>query len=120
MEGGSTTDHEYLNNHSENGEQFADNDITSENSSQTPNDDITPLMGTGSLIDVLKSSTGALGLWFMAHICSLYTDDPVFKPVIELLQQYSNFKITDGLIYLCENGKQLLCMPKGLIGTCSV
>ncbi|KAJ2917183.1 hypothetical protein MD484_g3247, partial [Candolleomyces efflorescens] len=69
-----------------------------------------------SLLHIVSSSTGAEGIDFLDEIKRLYIKDPVFKSVIEKPAEFRNFKVENGLLYLVDNGKSLLAIPKGLIG----
>ncbi|KAJ3529364.1 hypothetical protein NMY22_g9024 [Coprinellus aureogranulatus] len=69
-----------------------------------------------SLLDVVESSTGVEGVDFLAAIRRLYPDDPVFRSVIEKPDEFDNFRVENGLVYLRDRGRHLLCIPKGNIG----
>ncbi|KAJ2911785.1 hypothetical protein MD484_g8628, partial [Candolleomyces efflorescens] len=69
-----------------------------------------------SLLQIVSSSTGAEGTDFLDEIKKLYPRDPLFRSVLEKPSHFRNFRLENGLLYLVDNGKSLLCIPKGLIG----
>ncbi|KZT21631.1 hypothetical protein NEOLEDRAFT_1021658, partial [Neolentinus lepideus HHB14362 ss-1] len=46
-----------------------------------------------------------------------YGDDPFFKTVITNPEHYRNFELVDGLLFLQDDSKRLLCIPDILIGS---
>jgi len=63
-----------------------------------------------SLINAVLESDAGIDL--LKELRGHYQDDPVFKSIIEKPKEFRNFEVTNDLIYLKENGKQLLCIPK--------
>ncbi|RXW12777.1 hypothetical protein EST38_g13076 [Candolleomyces aberdarensis] len=55
------------------------------------------------------------GVNILEELQGKYLNDSVFKPIIENPSQFRNFEVSDGLIYLKEDGQRLLCIPKILI-----
>ncbi|KAI0668289.1 hypothetical protein C8Q78DRAFT_948661, partial [Trametes maxima] len=56
----------------------------------------------------------------LRELCNSYGEDPVFKQILDSPPQFKNFECPEGLIYLRENGWELLCIPDTHIGTQSV
>lgn len=45
-----------------------------------------------------------------------YSEDPFFKIIIEKPSEYKNFELSNGLVYLREKDKRLLCIPDIMVG----
>ncbi|KAJ2921647.1 hypothetical protein H1R20_g15445, partial [Candolleomyces eurysporus] len=65
-----------------------------------------------TLVEMVES-TGGIDL--LHELRNAYDRDPVFKPIIEKPKEFRNFVVEDGIVYLKENSKKLLCIPKVLI-----
>lgn len=78
-------------------------------------DDYIPLPDA-SLVEVVESSTGSQGINFLDALKGLYKDDPMFHSILQKPDEYTNFRVKDGLLYLLDDGRTLLCIPKGNIG----
>ena len=74
------------------------------NTSETSNDsDVTSLLLQSDGIDLFKELRGR------------YSEDTIFKAVIERPKEFKNFEVKEDLIYIKINGRHLLCIPKILI-----
>ncbi|KAI0360063.1 hypothetical protein OH77DRAFT_1493508 [Trametes cingulata] len=49
-----------------------------------------------------------------------YAEDPFYRRILEAPKQFKNFECRDGLVYLRENDRELLCIPDLRIGMRSV
>ena len=67
-----------------------------------------------SLLNVISESTD--GIDFIRELKGKYTDDPLFKTIIDKPREYKNFLVENGLVYLKSQGHKLLCIPNILIG----
>ena len=67
-----------------------------------------------SLLNVISESTD--GIDFIRKLKGKYTDDPLFKTIIDKPREYKNFLVENGLVYLKSQGHKLLCIPNILIG----
>ena len=70
---------------------------------------------TPTLVDL----TSADGIDFVNEIRHKYGEDSLFKPILKNPAQFRNFEVEDGLIYLKEQGRKLLCISKIIIQGCS-
>jgi RNase H-like domain found in reverse transcriptase len=66
-----------------------------------------------TLVDLTTQSTE--GTDIVNKIRHNYDGDSLFKPILKNPTQFRNFEIKEGLIYLKEQGKSLLCIPKIII-----
>ncbi|KAJ3499851.1 hypothetical protein NLJ89_g10053 [Agrocybe chaxingu] len=66
-----------------------------------------------SLVSQLTSN--AEGLDFLAEIRGSFASDTFFAKIINSPKEYRNFEVEDGLVYLKEKERRVLCIPKILI-----
>jgi Integrase zinc binding domain/RNase H-like domain found in reverse transcriptase len=66
-----------------------------------------------TLFDLTTQSTE--GTDIVNEIRHNYDGNSLFKPILKNPTQFRNFEIKEGLIYLKEQGKSLLCIPKIII-----
>ncbi|KAJ2913330.1 hypothetical protein MD484_g7080, partial [Candolleomyces efflorescens] len=52
------------------------------------------------------------GVNMLEELRGKYINDSVFKPIVENPSQFRNFEVTNGLIYLKEDTRRLLCIPR--------
>lgn len=78
-----------------------------------------PLPDT-SLVDLVESSVGPLGINLLNEVRRLYAKDSLFQPILNNPSEFRNFRVKDGLLYLLDSGKTLLCIPKGLVNGRSI
>ena len=50
-----------------------------------------------------------------AELKGRYVEDPFFRVVLEKPKKFRNFELNEGLIYLKENDRRVLCIPKLLV-----
>jgi hypothetical protein len=79
--------------------------ITETNIAPEPNPD-------ASLVNMLESDNG---IDLLRELKGKYQDDPTFKSIIEKPKEFRNFEVKNDLIYLKQDEKSLLCVPKIII-----
>ena len=57
----------------------------------------------------------SLGIDLQSELQGKYTEDPFFQRILEKPKEFRNFECKEQLVYLKENDKRLLCIPKALI-----
>ena len=57
---------------------------------------------------ILKSTTG---IELFKEIKGYYTEDPMFKAIVEMPTQFQKFQVINDLVYVNLEGKSLLCIP---------
>jgi hypothetical protein len=57
----------------------------------------------------------SLGIDLRSELRGKYADDPFFRMILERPKEFRNFENKEQLIYLKENDRQALCIPKVLI-----
>ena len=57
----------------------------------------------------------AIGIDMLAELRGQYENDLTFRSILDKPAEFRNFKVEDGLLYLKENDRHLLCIPKLLI-----
>ena len=57
----------------------------------------------------------ALGMDMWSELKGKYGEDTFFRSILEKPKQFRNFEDKEGLVYLKENDKRILCIPKVLI-----
>lgn len=67
-----------------------------------------------SLMEVLKSGDPTLDIH--NQIIGRFSKDLFFKQIIEKPANYRNFKVSNGVVYLKDNDKQILCIPDVKVG----
>jgi hypothetical protein len=50
------------------------------------------------------------------HILGQYSDDPFFDLIMKNPQDYKNFEVSNGLVFLKDKERQLLCIPDIMVG----
>ena len=65
------------------------------------------------MIDLITSDAENVNL--LKKLCNKYSEISFFKMVTEILTDYHNFEVKNGLIYLKECKSSLLCIPHVLI-----
>ena len=68
---------------------------------------------SASLLSVISQSEQGINL--EEELRNQYSQDSFFKHLIEKPQQFKNFVVINGLMYLRSGGRNLLCIPKVLI-----
>jgi len=66
-----------------------------------------------SLLNVISESKD--GIDFLNELKGKYTDDPLFKVIIDNPQEHRNFLVEKDLVYLKNQERKLLCVPNVLI-----
>ena len=66
-----------------------------------------------SLVGLLRDRM--LGVNILDVIRLNLKKDPAFRKVIENPKAHKNFILSDGLLYLRENGRELLCIPEHVV-----
>ena len=56
-----------------------------------------------------------LGLDLWSELKGRYQEDPFFRTILQKPKEFRNFESQDGLVYLKENDKRVLCIPKIMI-----
>ncbi|KAG9221532.1 hypothetical protein CCMSSC00406_0009355 [Pleurotus cornucopiae] len=78
---------------------------------ERPNTDTrTNIVAPPSLLHVVAESPYGLNLEDILRF--RYLEDPFYKAIIDKPKDYRNFKVTDGLVYLNEKERTVLCIPK--------
>ena len=67
-----------------------------------------------SLTEVLQSGDPTLDIH--NRIIGRFSEDLFFKQIIEKPANYRNFKVSNGVVYLKDNDKQILCIPDVKVG----
>ena len=57
----------------------------------------------------------SLGIDLLSELQGKYTEDPFFRAILERPKEFRNFECKEQLIYLKENDRRVLCIPKALI-----
>ncbi|KAJ2911813.1 hypothetical protein MD484_g8600, partial [Candolleomyces efflorescens] len=65
-----------------------------------------------SLVQMVESTAG---IDLIHELRDSYSQDPIFKPIVAKPSEFRNFVVENGIVYLKENSKRLLCIPKVLI-----
>ncbi|KAJ8507317.1 hypothetical protein ONZ45_g10305 [Pleurotus djamor] len=66
-----------------------------------------------SLLDAASALNN--GIDYHKELKSRYSEDPTFRDIVAKPSEYRNFEVQNDLLYLKQNGKSLLCIPKVLI-----
>jgi len=66
-----------------------------------------------SLVDVVSESHGSIDL--LRELKGKYTEDSMFKAILDKPLDYRNFVVKNGIIFLKSEKSKLLCIPKVLI-----
>lgn len=61
-------------------------------------------------------ASSAEGYNIYGRIRGAYGQDTIFKEMLDQPEQFKNFKMSDGLLYMVEGDKKLLCVPDVKIG----
>ena len=67
----------------------------------------------GTLVNIVSQSLQGLDL--LARLRGKFDLDPAFKSIIERPSDFRNFEVEEGLIYLKDSERRVLCIPKKLI-----
>ncbi|OSD01086.1 hypothetical protein PYCCODRAFT_1370133, partial [Trametes coccinea BRFM310] len=67
----------------------------------------------GSLLDHVASASD--GIHLESAIKGRFKEDPFFEPILANPRQYKNFVVKDGLVYLRDCGRELICIPHVLV-----
>ncbi|TBU36129.1 hypothetical protein BD309DRAFT_815995, partial [Dichomitus squalens] len=65
------------------------------------------------LLDHIAGSQDGIHLEGALH--NRYAEDAFFAPIVRNPHQYKNFCVSDGLVFLRERGRELLCIPHVLV-----
>ena len=68
------------------------------------------LMDAPSFAELVSKSHEGIDL--MEELRNNYGGDTMFKPILQSPNEYRNFEVDNGLIFLKEQGKRRLCIPK--------
>ena len=67
-----------------------------------------------SLVDVISRGWDSIDI--VEAIRNKFMDDPFFKHIVECPKEFKNFEITqDGLVYLKQQGRRLVCILKVMV-----
>ena len=66
-----------------------------------------------SLLTVISESLEGIDL--LKELKGKFTDDPLFKIILDKPREYRNFQVDNGLVYLKAQERKLLCIPNILI-----
>lgn len=98
-------------------DKLPDKAISSSNTATTNDGDtharLESMVHETSLLTVLSQAED--GLDFENSIRNKYNDDVFFKRMISSPNEFKNFSVEDGLIYLKENTNKVLCIPRTII-----
>jgi hypothetical protein len=76
-----------------------------------------PNLDQPTLVDLINSSIGGIDL--LKEMRGKLAEDALFKIILDKPDEYRNFKLEDGLLYLLKD-KPLLCIPKLMIRNRSI
>ncbi|EJF61678.1 hypothetical protein DICSQDRAFT_18125, partial [Dichomitus squalens LYAD-421 SS1] len=65
------------------------------------------------LLDHIAGSQDGIHLEGALH--NRYAEDVFFAPIIQNPHQYKNFYVSNGLVFLRERGRELLCIPRVIV-----
>ncbi|EJF57297.1 hypothetical protein DICSQDRAFT_69665, partial [Dichomitus squalens LYAD-421 SS1] len=65
------------------------------------------------LLDHIAGSQDGIHLEGALH--NRYAEDAFFAPIIQNPHQYKNFHVSNGLVFLRERGRELLCIPRVIV-----
>ena len=57
----------------------------------------------------------SLGIDILSELCGKYQGDPIFRAILEKPSDFRNFEVKNNLIYLKEQDRRVLCIPKALV-----
>jgi RNase H-like domain found in reverse transcriptase/Integrase zinc binding domain len=86
-----------------------DHDQGDDHRSITDTPDLNPDV---SLVSVLDNDAG---INLLKELPNHYTNDSLFKTIMDKPKEFRNFEVKNNLIYIKLNGKNLLCIPKATI-----
>ena len=112
-EGGSVhLDHQYQ-NLEEQSDLRSERDIvhTSAQPEISPNMETSP--DGASLLDIVSQSMHGVDL--LTELCGKYGADPDFRGILAKPNDYRNFEVCDGLVFLKKPEHRVLCIPKVLV-----
>jgi hypothetical protein len=72
-----------------------------------------PMEARQGLLDTMEHAIE--GMSFPDCLKARYHEDKFFEQIIEDPKAFKNFEISDGLIYLKEEHRRVLCIPKTII-----
>ncbi|KAI9070207.1 hypothetical protein FKP32DRAFT_1539582, partial [Trametes sanguinea] len=73
---------------------------------------------SSTLLEHIASADG--GIHLETVIKGRYDEDPFFRPILANPRQYKNFEVKDEMIYLRDQGRELICVPRILVNGRSV
>lgn len=80
---------------------------------------VVPIPGPSTDVVAVQGLTamtqGSLGIDLLAELRGKYHDDLFFRTIMEKPNEFRNFLIKNELVYLRENEREVLCIPKTLI-----
>ena len=65
--------------------------------------------------DVSVLAQGSLGIDIWSKLRDRYREDPFFRTILDKPKEFRNFELEDQLIYLRENDRRVLCIPKVMV-----
>ena len=88
-----------------------------QDSTHTMTDRLSPVIESVNKNDVNTSllTQSSLGIDLLSELKEKYDIDPFFRVILEKPSEFQNFEVNDQLIYLKEQEKKVLCIPKILI-----
>ena len=97
--------------------------VVSNNEQQFPEMEVAPVLEITelpsitdtSLVDIVSESS--IGIDLLQELQGNYDKDPIFKAILSKPKEFRNFEIDNGLVYLREAERKLLCIPNILIRT---
>ena len=76
---------------------------------ESPNDSMDVSFPTQTLVEHMQDSVSGIDL--PKKLAEKYNKDSVFRRVLENPKHFKNFEISEGLIFVTQNGVKLLCIP---------
>lgn len=55
------------------------------------------------------------GIYLLKELTGEYTNDPFYERIIKKRDEFRNFEVENGLVYLKEKETKVLCIPKVII-----
>ena len=102
---------------SDSSDQEASNNVLDGDQSDQAHTKIDSPIPDVSLVNVVENDAG---IDLLKELKGHYQNDTLFKSILDKPKEFRNFEVKDNLVYLKENGKNLLCIPKMIINGRSV
>ncbi|KAF9550747.1 hypothetical protein CPC08DRAFT_612805, partial [Agrocybe pediades] len=92
--------------------------VSPEPNTEIPPSDFSEVPRDVDLVQFMSSTSDSIDL--VKEIRARYSEDTFFSSILVKPQEFRNFTVDKGLVYLTEKNKKLLCIPKGIINGRSI